>query len=374
MQSLLPILLIILTLVILYKHYDSSMKTGEKMILVMIFILVSYTCYSYMKLEGFADYKASITKDKFLNSKIKIKTIKKVKKMGEDVEEENDEENDEEPEDGLGDGLDRFDNTASSVQSATADAVFAEAKQMGDLAKYVGNSKTSRDKFANKFADKFADTPDNIETSGVDAVFNPSIVISRNGKAMGASLYDGNSGNSGNSSLDYAQLMQMAQQGNGYPGNQSSAQDTNQTTNSSNSAVSNTQYNYDQSNDTNYKESGYPYAGGNYMYYSDASAKDATKGVGLDGRPLLVFPKSKLYYPGFQYVDPVRWDVPQRRPGNCIPRHKTYPPAGVVETKFSFLEYNEMGKIADQEGQVTETNVGSIMPPFVYKEMPYASP
>ena len=67
-QTLLPILLIILTAVILVKHYDSKMKTGEKVILVMIFILITYTCYSYMKLEGFADYKASIVKNSVMGN------------------------------------------------------------------------------------------------------------------------------------------------------------------------------------------------------------------------------------------------------------------------------------------------------------------
>jgi hypothetical protein len=343
MQTLLPILLIILTLVILVKHYDSNMKTGEVLILIMIFILVAYTCYSYMKLEGFADYKASIMKNNFVGNN---KKVKKPRKLGDEDSDEDDSDE--------GETTDKFDN----VQSVKADAIFAEeAMPSSDFQKMIG----SKSKFADIPSTTVNNSTDGLEAAdGLKSIFNPSIIISgKNGRvnALGANLYDGGNNQEDSDYTDYNQMMENAQSGNSNGRVGVDQQNTSSDNNSSNNG-----------------NTDFPYARGDYEYWSSMSKENAKDGKGLDGRPLLIFPKSKLYYPGFQYINPTLWDVPQRRPEMCIPSREVYPPAGVVETKFSFLEYNEMGKIADQEKQVTETNVGSIMPPFIYKSLPYATP
>ena len=363
MQTLLPVLLIILTLVILVKHYDNKMKTGEVVILVMIFILVCYACYCYMKLEGFADYKASMIKNSFNGSNGKLNTIKK---LGEEDEEDDDD----------GPTADNF-KDGGDVQSARADAIFAEqGMESSDFKKMIG--------VKSKFGDVVPSTTTSTTTTstttpyptdgleaadGLKSVFNPSIVISGKGgriNALGGNLYSGNDNKDSSSIDDYQKMMAAAQSGNSGSYYYSSGYNQDNSSNATNSNAG--------ANTNNTSNIGFPYASADYDYWSNMSKDNAKDGKGLDGKPLLVFPKSKLYYPGFQYINPILWDVPQRRPEMCIPSREVYPPAGVVETKFSFLEYNEMGKIADQEKQVKETNVGSIMPPFVYKSLPYATP
>ena len=80
---------------------------------------------------------------------------------------------------------------------------------------------------------------------------------------------------------------------------------------------------------------------------------------------------TKLYYPGYSFVPPSGWDVPQKRPPVCIPEYKRLP-AGVFDrgTPTNVLEFNENGNIAVSEANVKYTNVGSIVPKFRYTELP----
>ena len=402
MQSLLPILLIILTLIIIIKHYDNKMKTGEKIILCMIFFLMTYTCYSYMKLEGFADYKSSITKNNFMNTK------KHIKKLGENDENDDNDENIN-TNNSIGDN---FDN----VQSVTADAIFSQAGMTSnDLTKYITNN-TNKSSFYDIPTSTSANLNDNIseqDESKLKNIFNPSIIIGN--KSGHAQTYDDNISEQdesklkniynpsiiiGNKSgrvqaygndltdtnprpraLNYNKLYHNPKSRSrninkersiNSINNGSNTGNTDSNTGNTDSNTGNTGSNTgsNASNDVNR----FLYDGHDYTYESDSSQNNYKDNLGLDGKELLIFPESKNFYPGFQYVDPIRWDVPQRRKDNCLPLRETYPPSGVIETKFSYLEYNEMNKIADQENQVKDTNVGSIMPNFIYKALPYATP
>jgi hypothetical protein len=361
MYSLLPILLLVLTIVVLVKHYNQNMKLGEKLILVMIFFLIAYTCYTYMKLEGFSDYKQEISKINNLKNNKKNNSKSKNNMFNE--EDDDIEIEDADIENEMDD--DFKDVNEKKVADMKNEAVFAQMGAPGDLNNYLQKTQ--------KFEDTPATTEDSKNESGLASYFNPSIVIGRRDgrvQAYDSDFYGRYSNGNGNDNVA------------SYDVDYSSKRDETDRYNvpdynippSSSSNNSPRQYNPDSGINRQYRESGFPYSGTDYVYGSDESAKNNKDGKGLDGRPALVFPKSKLYYPGFQYVDPVRWDVPQRRPGNCIPSRETYPPAGVVETNFSFLEYNQMGKIADKENEVKETNIGSIMPNFVYKVLPYATP
>lgn len=77
----------------------------------------------------------------------------------------------------------------------------------------------------------------------------------------------------------------------------------------------------------------------------------------------------KFYRPGYQFVNPKSWSVPQERPPVCIPQKKVLPSA-VYDRGLSlnYLELDNKGKIATSEDKVTDTNVGSILPKFSYEE------
>jgi hypothetical protein len=89
------------------------------------------------------------------------------------------------------------------------------------------------------------------------------------------------------------------------------------------------------------------------------------------------YTQAKKWVPGYTYVPPVYWDVPQRHTSVC----KTSGPnvqklTGLVDRglPINALELNPNGELANTEDTVSLTNVGSIMPKFTYQETPYSSP
>lgn len=75
------------------------------------------------------------------------------------------------------------------------------------------------------------------------------------------------------------------------------------------------------------------------------------------------------YRPGYSFMPPTEWDVPQERPPVCIP-DKWVRPSAVFDrgTPLNVLELDENGDMLMDENRVTFTNVGSIMPRFRYEE------
>ena len=80
--------------------------------------------------------------------------------------------------------------------------------------------------------------------------------------------------------------------------------------------------------------------------------------------------RSKVFHPGYSYVSPDKWDIPQQRPPQCIP-DKWNRPSAVFDrgTPLNVLELDENGEMLMDENQVTFTNVGSILPKFEYREI-----
>jgi len=76
---------------------------------------------------------------------------------------------------------------------------------------------------------------------------------------------------------------------------------------------------------------------------------------------------SKKFYPGYSIIPPDKWDVPQKRPPQCIPDNWKRP-SGVFTagTPVNVLELDRNGNMLLDENEVTFTNVGSILPKFKY--------
>lgn len=80
----------------------------------------------------------------------------------------------------------------------------------------------------------------------------------------------------------------------------------------------------------------------------------------------------KTFYPGYSYMPPSNWDVPQKRPPICMPNDPdtTKLPIGIADhgTPIFALEVDPIGRILTTEEKVKYTNVGSILPKFKYVE------
>jgi hypothetical protein len=89
------------------------------------------------------------------------------------------------------------------------------------------------------------------------------------------------------------------------------------------------------------------------------------------------YTEAKKWYPGYTYVPPVYWDVPQRRVSVCQSNSPNVRKlTGLIDRglPINALELNPDGSIADNESDVKLTNVGSVLPKFTYIEEPYSKP
>ena len=107
-----------------------------------------------------------------------------------------------------------------------------------------------------------------------------------------------------------------------------------------------------------------------YPYAEDAHSQQTDNG--FDPKTLT----SKTFVPGMQYLPPTNWDVPQYHPTKCRNVCPTRVintrelPIGVMDygTPINALEIGNDGTIAKNENEVGLTNVGSMLPKFVYRE------
>ena len=105
--------------------------------------------------------------------------------------------------------------------------------------------------------------------------------------------------------------------------------------------------------------------------YDDLSLDDSGNLIVKD------YKDAKKWVPGYTYVPPIHWDVPQRRAGVCNPASpNTQKLTGLIDRglPINALELNQDGSIADTEDSVGLTNVGSMLPKFNYQEQPFSKP
>ena len=102
-------------------------------------------------------------------------------------------------------------------------------------------------------------------------------------------------------------------------------------------------------------------------------AEDATGNLVVSN-----YTDAKKWVPGYTYVPPIHWDVPQKRASVCQPNNNNQHTKllGIVDRglPLNVLELNEDGKIANTEDTVVLSNVGSLIPQFNYQEQPFSKP
>jgi hypothetical protein len=89
------------------------------------------------------------------------------------------------------------------------------------------------------------------------------------------------------------------------------------------------------------------------------------------------YTQAKKWMPGYTYVPPVYWDVPQRHVSICQPAEPNLRKlTGLIDRglPINALELNPDGSQAQTENTVTMTNVGSLLPRFNYQEQPFSAP
>ena len=102
---------------------------------------------------------------------------------------------------------------------------------------------------------------------------------------------------------------------------------------------------------------------GEYVKYGDQETPEELRNQAPENA-------NKIYYPGYSFMPPSSWSMPQRRPPACIPNKRRLP-SSVFDrgTPTNVLEFNRSGGMAMTENEVKLTNVGSILPKFRYDEL-----
>lgn len=363
---ILPILLIILTLIVITKHYNNNMRWEHKMILIMIFIMIAYTAFTYMKLDDIVEKYSNSKKEGFLNKKNKNK-FEDINDEDYDITEDN--KNDTEK-------TINNDNTVDLI----ANNIFNNLSS-SNLEKKINNSKNkkkSNSKVVNKSLnkEKYEDVPEptindkvNIgETNTVGpikALFNPQIKIkSKDKKNLGYDWTSAINQLDNDNYTDYDSDYYNKDFWRSVP-------DYNKPSWMNNTDKNNGETNQKYLNNTSGNNNvPYNYGNGTGIYQSNEEVDTQNKNN--------KFPQNKIFYPGYSYTPPSNWDVPQLRPPVCYPNQLDTRklPIGVMDygTPVNALELNPEGVIAHTEDTVHLTNVGSILPKFEYKVLPYALP
>ena len=89
------------------------------------------------------------------------------------------------------------------------------------------------------------------------------------------------------------------------------------------------------------------------------------------------YKNAKTWVPGYTYLPPSNWDVPQKRSPVCVsPSPNSIKLTGLIDRglPMNVLELNPQGQVADTEESVQLTNVGSLLPKFSYEEQPFSKP
>ena len=89
------------------------------------------------------------------------------------------------------------------------------------------------------------------------------------------------------------------------------------------------------------------------------------------------YKNAKTWVPGYTYLPPTNWDVPQKRSPVCLsPSPNAIKLTGLIDRglPMNVLELNPQGQVADTEESVQLTNVGSLLPKFSYEEQPFSKP
>lgn len=338
--SCLPILLILIAIFILYNEYNKKADYIEMLFAVFCVIALVRTAYKYIKLENL-----NKNSEGFSN---RNRNSKRRKSNFQNKNEKN-EENDEAFENKINDKYDMIINSEDSEHYLDI-----EKENMNDINKptttnYNTNvSKSINENPINKDAvssindllgigsqrEFFADVPNttfpNInsqeEKDDIKSVFSPKIIIG-------------------------------GQNQNGFDNTENEGKWTN--------AFSGNEF--DVKAPTKYTD-------------KKSCAKYSKRDTDLDttNENLVIkeYKDAKTWHPGYTYLPPSNWDVPQKYPPVCLNKPNVFQLTGLVDRglPLNVLELNPQGKVASTENSVQLTNVGSMLPKFSFEEMPFSKP
>lgn len=388
----LAIMLVIVVLLVFYNEVNSKMNLSEYVLLAISLIAIIRASFNYIKLdninEGFSNGTGNNNmKKKHRNNSTNNKDILVL--QSEDSEEYFD--SDEVTPDITNNQYDNF-NSINNLQNENQqddkainkidDLLYGNNLNLDNKSSFVNTPTTTKN----------SPTTTQSNSNDIDSKFEPKIIIGKCNKQKGfGSMGVSESWNSAfiNDGFNFTNTMKpnknLWRDTNGYYDEKN---EDNQWSKSMDS------YNKGKWNTNTYKRPS------DYTDYYNPSSPSSTTSpstpTNSSGQPIKLcgqyndlnedpagniivseYKEAKKWYPGYTYVPPVHWDVPQRHPDICRPPgpnvHKL---TGLVDRglPINALEINQNGRMADTEDTVSLTNVGSMMPSFYFQEQPFSKP
>ena len=404
MQKLnyLSILLILLAFFVFYNEFNKELNMAEMALLAIAFIAIVRTSYNYIEIDN---------SNKLYESFVSQKQKKYNRNKSADDDDDDtfiikSEESDVylDIEDEMKNDMKRkqknsMENTISLPNKSTIDD---EAKKTIDS--LLGISKDYFDNILDpnitqelitpfttapytnsSFVDTDTDTDTNKVKDDIKSVFIPKIVIGRNSSNDDTNYENNLSGGSGGGSGSGGSGSGGGSGGSGSRGSGGSS-----------SGRGNSNYrggNGGFGNNSMPERWNTPYAGRefdvidnqdttmNEKLYTEKKKCGSYNSRGGDERDdgnfvVKEYKDAKTFHPGYTYLPPSNWDVPQQYPPVCLSKPNIFKLTGLMDKglPINALELNPQGKIANTEDTVQLTNVGSMLPKFNFEEQPFSKP
>ena len=362
--NLLSILLILIAFFVLYNEFNKKLHYCEMLLLAIAFVAILRGSYNYIQLENQVNsnqhtYEGFKTKNKSKHLKEKYETIKEINENTKDINETNEDINETDE-----------DINETNYEYKTNNNKYNMIINSEDSKDYldIENDKINNEnKKRNNFMDKEIYNLKKESSINEKAVRKVDRLFTYNNKELFYDVPVPTSTHAYKTSKTetkyndeiksvFSPKILIGKNNNGFGNNERQSK--------WNSAFSGSEF--------------------DASFYNKYSDNDKCKGqydtFGEDNVGNLIvkdYKYSKTFVPGYTYVPPENWSVPQQRPPVCSTSSpNTLKLTGLVDRglPLNVLELNPQGQIADTEESVTLTNVGSMLPNFKYEEQPFSKP
>jgi hypothetical protein len=423
MQKLnyLSILLILLAFFVFYNEFNKELNMAEMALLAIAFIAIVRTSYNYIEIDN-----STKVYESFINKNKKKKNNMNKHNDDDDTIIMNSEESDiyldieDEMKTNKSNNIKQKNSMENTVNLIDKSKVDDEAKKtidslLGISKDYFDNildpnmmqdliTPFTTQSFTNSsFADTDADTDTNTTKDDIKSVFIPKIVIGRDSNQSDTNFGNNLPGSSGSGSGSGGSGGSGSGGSGGSGGSSGSGSGGGgggiSTRGSSGSSTRGENANYRGGNgwfgnNSMTERWNSPYAGREFDVIAEDSTNDklytdkkrcgsynsrdndSLKETGDGNFVVKDYKDARTFHPGYTYLPPTNWDVPQQYPPVCLSSPNIFKLTGLMDKglPINALELNPQGKIANTEDTVQLTNVGSMLPKFNFEEQPFSKP
>ena len=378
----LSICLILIAFFVFYNEFNKQLNISEMALLAISFIAILRASYNYIQLdntnklyEGFSIKSRKNKKKNHNGSDNELNLFNDNYKYSKNRYNDNDNDidifmNSEESNTYLDiEKEDRNPNMYNSFEKITnvnTNSKLVNDNAINSINNLLGINKSESKDFFHDIPDENDDDDDNNNNNNNDeikSVFMPKIVIGKNSDNDNDNDKNCRNDRNGNDNQNYNKWNSV------FRGNEFDVKNANITNMESNMETSNQE-------STTYNQS--------YKSYTDKkkcskyNSRDSDLVNVLDDGNFLIkeYKQSKTWHPGYTYLPPSNWDVPQQYPPVCLSNPNVFKLTGLMDRglPINALELNPNGLVADTENSVQLTNVGSMLPKFKFEEMPFSKP